>query len=475
MASRRDQLQSYQFMVHRVISALVMRETDPAESPLRRGVGAMFGGFMIFIIVAAGFGVFGLITHIGDQKWRVDGMVVVEKETGAVYLYQDGTLHPMVNYASALLASGHTPPTTASVSRNSLTSVSRGNELGIPNAPNALPDSGKMVRSAWTACTVPGTNEAGNAAVSTVVTAGPPPAGATQLPDGDAVLARTTDGGATYLVFHGYKYQILQPGVVLGPLYGASPAIVAVGRAWLNTLTEGQQIGPITVPQAGKPSAAVAGRHNGDLLEAQLTSGSGDQFYLVFNDGLASISVLQKDIYVGQTGAQPIAIAPREGNEAPKSRLLSPAGGDVQPPVTPPVLFRPASTQDPVCVEANASGRPGVWVGGTLGNPLPGVATTGSTTSGTLLATRVAVPSGKVAVIRVLAAPTAAFGSFQVVTDLGVRYPVVSAAALGTLGYPADKAVDVPPEFANLVPQGPTLDPATVMRPVDTSVGRSGP
>ncbi|MEN3308214.1 MAG: hypothetical protein V7603_4416, partial [Micromonosporaceae bacterium] len=41
MASRRDQLQSYQFLIHRVISALVMRETDPAESPLRRGVGAV--------------------------------------------------------------------------------------------------------------------------------------------------------------------------------------------------------------------------------------------------------------------------------------------------------------------------------------------------------------------------------------------------------------------------------------------------
>ena len=42
MASRRDQLQSYQFLVHRTISAFVMRQTDPATSPLRRGVGAVF-------------------------------------------------------------------------------------------------------------------------------------------------------------------------------------------------------------------------------------------------------------------------------------------------------------------------------------------------------------------------------------------------------------------------------------------------
>src|SRR5690349_21198013 len=101
MASRRDQLQSYQFLTQRVVSAFVMRETDPAQSPLRRGIGAIFAGLMIAVMVGAGFGVVGILTKGGSGGWKVDGTVVIEKETGAAYLYQGGALHPMLNYASA--------------------------------------------------------------------------------------------------------------------------------------------------------------------------------------------------------------------------------------------------------------------------------------------------------------------------------------------------------------------------------------
>src|SRR5256885_13875914 len=100
MASRRDQLQSYQFMTQPVVSAFVMRETDPAQSPLRRGVGAVFAGLMIAVMVAAGFGVAGILTKAGSNTWKTNGAAVIEKETGASLLYQEGVLHPMLNYAS---------------------------------------------------------------------------------------------------------------------------------------------------------------------------------------------------------------------------------------------------------------------------------------------------------------------------------------------------------------------------------------
>src|SRR5689334_1056439 len=103
MASRRDQLQSYQFLTQRVISAFVMRETDPAQSPLRRGIGAVFAGLMIAVMVGAGFGVYGLLTKIGSNNWKANGAIVVEKETGATYVYNGGELHPMLNFTSALL------------------------------------------------------------------------------------------------------------------------------------------------------------------------------------------------------------------------------------------------------------------------------------------------------------------------------------------------------------------------------------
>src|SRR5262245_59954113 len=98
MASRRDQLHSYQFLIQRVISAFVMQETDPAQSPLRRGVGAVFAGTMISLLVAAGFGVVGLGSKVGGADWRADGAVIIEKETGASFVFLAGRLHPTLNY-----------------------------------------------------------------------------------------------------------------------------------------------------------------------------------------------------------------------------------------------------------------------------------------------------------------------------------------------------------------------------------------
>src|ERR1044071_2646345 len=110
MATRRDQLHSYQFLVQRVISAFVMREADPPQSPLRRGVGAVFAGIMVTIILAAGCGVWGIFNKIGGDQWATNGSVVVEKETGATFVYFDGRLHPTLNYTSALLAAGRPNP-----------------------------------------------------------------------------------------------------------------------------------------------------------------------------------------------------------------------------------------------------------------------------------------------------------------------------------------------------------------------------
>ena len=122
MASRRDQLQSYQFLVQRVVSALVMQETDPAQSPFRRLTGSAFASIMVAVLALAAVGVYGVIRPGGKDTWRAGNAVIVEKETGTRYVYRDGKLHPMANYASALLLLGsHGKP--LSVSSNSLVGV----------------------------------------------------------------------------------------------------------------------------------------------------------------------------------------------------------------------------------------------------------------------------------------------------------------------------------------------------------------
>jgi hypothetical protein len=264
-----------------------------------------------------------------------------------------------------------------------------------------------------------------------------------------------------------------QPTTVLASLYGNNPPVITVGPAWLNALSEGLPVEPLAVPKGGTPSTVVPQRHVGDLLMATLPSGA-TQYYLIFDDGLAQISELEHDIYVGQTGAQPLPIALRDATNAKKSAHLVPADGDLQPPGSPPKLAQPASTGDPLCTETAADGRTSAWLGGTLSGLPAGTPTPSSTTTGTVLADRVVVPPGRVAVVRVVASPTATSGSYALVTDIGMRYPVVSDSALAMLGYQPSDAVGLPANLASLIPSGPTLDPAAAVQAYDLTARRDG-
>src|SRR4051794_38887224 len=141
MASRRDQLHSYQFMNQRVISAFVMRETDPAQSPLRRGIGALFGGLMVAVLIGATFGIIGIVTRVGADQWQSEGSVVVERESGASFVYLQGKLNPTLNFASAKLAAGRPNPQVFRIAAKSLAQAPRGVTIGIPGAPASLPEA----------------------------------------------------------------------------------------------------------------------------------------------------------------------------------------------------------------------------------------------------------------------------------------------------------------------------------------------
>ena len=138
-----------------------MRETDPQQSPLRRGVGAVFGGVMVAVLVAAGFGIYGILTKVGSDGWKTEGAVVIEKETGASFVYLQGVLYPTLNFASAKLA-GRPSTQVFRISSNSLGEVPRGNTIGIPGAPNSLPSVKKRIGLPWTICSLQTTNQSGS-------------------------------------------------------------------------------------------------------------------------------------------------------------------------------------------------------------------------------------------------------------------------------------------------------------------------
>ncbi|MFG2042836.1 type VII secretion protein EccB [Dactylosporangium sp. NPDC048998] len=453
MASRRDQLQSYQFRSQRVVSAFVMRETDPAQSPLRRGGGALLVGGMVAVLVAAAFGVYGILTKIGGSSWKVDGTVVVEKESGATFVYGSGILYPTLNYASALLAAGHGPPIVKQAAANSLAGTPRAAVIGIPGAPNSVPDAKHLTKLPWTVCSArPGNN--GDQATAVQLSIAGPGSGARALPADDGILV-SDKAGALALIWHGYRYKLDK--AVQASLFAAAP-VTPVGNALLESLPVGADIRDITVPKAGAQSTAVPDRHNGDVLVAQ--TGSGPLYYLVFDDGLAPLTELQKDIAT-KAGGNPKQIDLQTAERTKKSGALPAVTGPQAPPLQPPHLTAPGAG-DTVCAEFTADATaPALSIGAAV--TAVGVPTRGRTSAGGALADLIAVPAGRAALVVSEPSPGYAIGGWFLITDTGFRYPVVSKEDVQFLGYNPDDADRVPAALLGRIPAGPSLSHASAI------------
>jgi type VII secretion protein EccB len=466
MATRRDQLQSYQFLTQRVISAFVMRETDPAQSPLRRGVGAVFGGVMIAVLVAAGFGIVGIITKVGGDGWKTDGAVVIEKETGATFVYDQGVLRPTLNYTSAVLATGQPVGKPFRVSSNSLREAPRGTTVGIPGAPDSLPAAKQRIGLPWTVCATPGVDTSGSTTSTVTLVVGGAPAGGRSVTGDQGILVRDTRRNETYLVWHGHRHLIQAPDRLVPALFGTvTPALA--GTAWFNALDAGTDIVRITIDDRGSPSTAFPDRAIGDVLIAQ--TGSGPQHFLVFDDGVAAITPLQLAVLGAEYDVRPVEVPFSLVNRDDKrSSRLRASQSDVAPPTDVPTLVQ-AGSGDQICaVTTDAQSTATVHVGGSVAG-LETATPTASTADGVALADRVLVPAGRIAVIRVLSSPTAAAGPYYLVTDVGIKYAVPDEQVLALLGYPPQEAVNVPSALVSRIPSGPTLDPARARQPAATS------
>lgn len=483
MASRRDQLHSYQFMMQRVISSVMVHEPDPEQTPLRRGTGAAFAGVMLAALVAIGFGVYGVISGNQANRWQTEGAVIIERETGAQYVYQGGVLQPVLNYTSARLISQSLPapppqagllgigggvPTSQPqrVASRNLAGIPRAVPVGIPNAPDSLPPAERVVGAPWTMCSVLGRDPAGEPVTETTLLVGAEAPGGEPLGQ-RALLVVDAEEGTRYLLWHSHRYRITgsDPDQVIRSLYGATPETADVGAAWLNAIPSGPDIGPVGLSGVGVPSPAVAGRRVGDVVFHPVAG--GEQYYLVRQDGLAPVTELQVLLLRGRYGIDPEEIPAAEANAAPASDALAPADGGSAPPETPPeVLPAPVDGQLTLCAETtDARAPPLLYVGGDLAaeSALP---TAGRSQAGTRLVDAVVVPPGRIAVVRAVPSEASPIGAYYLVSDLGLRFPVPSPEVLGMLGYLPTHAVDMPAALVQRLPEGPTLTPEAARQPV---------
>lgn len=416
-----------------MVSAVAAHDGNPSHPPGRRAGLSLLAGVLVAALGLAGFAVWGLLQPGGSTKWRSGTAVIVEKESGAKFVYLDGVLHPVANYASALLIVGAAK--TIPVARRSLAGARRGSLLGIPGAPDSLPRRRDLLGGQWAVCGEIGPGR------STVMV-GSAPTGDPLGPNGALV---STPDGAVHLVRQGRRALVRDPQTVLGMLVWGTPAPVPPGV--VNALAVAADIARVQIPRRGQPFPQVPGARVGQVFLVD-----GRQHAVAFTEGLAPMTPFQAALVlgdpatverVGQTAPTPLS----PGEYASLPRTPFPGSWDGLPAEVP----RPATVGAAAAVCASSGGEVVVGPAPSRGAPIAG-----STKS---LADDVRLAPGRGALATARAAPGADDGAIYLVTDLGVRHALASADVLRALGYGGSKPVPVPAEILALLPVGPGLHP----------------
>ncbi|MFD9890244.1 type VII secretion protein EccB [Amycolatopsis sp. NPDC059027] len=464
MQNKRDQLHAHLFGVGRLVSALVTGELDASETPMRRASVGTVIGVLIALVAAAAFWVIGLIAGGGDSGWRKPGSIIVEKETGSRYLFLDGTLRPVLNYASARLAAGGGNAEVRTVSKSSLDGVPHGLPIGIPNAPDALPDPKRLNTEPWMVCaaTVGAVDGPQRPGVAVSV-------GAawqfTPVPEDRAIPVATPDG-AIVLVWHGQRMRIEDRALLITFGFGGFEPL-PVSTAWLNALPAGPGLAPPPLPERGQPGQSLAGRSTkaGQLFEVQVAGGTGT-YYLMRADGLVPISRTELALFLadpatggaydqGEVRAIPLTAAAAAA--APKSRTTVVTGLPKEPP-------RPADGADgrSVCVRLGFSAGIGA-TGSLVTVAADQLRVTGPRPRGDhdddRVADQVRVPGGSGTLVIGQPAPGVENGTKFLITDVGVKFPLPGDEVAAALGYGDAKPVPVPSAVLAFLPTGNALDP----------------
>lgn len=465
MPTRREQLQGYRFVTRRIVAAMLSGEPETDMLPMRRLGLAAFASFMIGTIIFAGVGVYGVLRPGGKDSWQKEGALVIERESGARYIYQQGELHPVLNYASARLIVGAAEP--QQVSANSLRGVPRGAATGIVGAPDSVPDPSALLGMPWIVCSSPRYASSTSALATELMVGRALPGG--KGPGSAGLLV--TDGnpqGTVYLLWNDERFKVPNDTALasLG-LTGADRSVV--GTAMLSAVPQGPDLDIPNIPGKGEPGKTVDGteRKVGDVLQ------SGDVYYVLLRDGLVSIHEVTAKLLLG--GAQPTQVPASAvaGDLNSRSKVEDPSF-----PKKVPRIATLGGSQPAVCAAFEGTKKDATGDSVQLRlysetpaalKPDPNAAReTSGPADGGPVADRIVVPGGRGALVREEPQPGVTAGTtIYLVTDQGHKYALVKSEkkdATQLLGYSGKKPVAVPKALLDLVPTGPALDPDEALK-----------
>lgn len=454
MQTRRDQLQAYRFQNRRALAALVTGQPNVLEPPMRRLTVTTISGIMIAILIAIVFGVLAIIRPSAGTSWQNSGKVIVDQDNNSIYVYSKGTLHPALNYTSAVLAvSGANSVSRVTVSSSDIAGARYGYEIGSPEFPNSLPGSGSLISYPMSACSVlqPRDTRGGDARVTLHIGS---KGGSTKVPSAQAVAVTSAGGdGTEWLLLGGERLQIGSL-PVSSSLGITTTTVVDVGNAFLDSIPQGVTLSAPTVPGHDRLADFTLGGGAPPKVGSLVRTTDPAGTYLVTRSHLVPLTPLEQALYPGvhPTNATSSEVTPHElGSSAPASQ--NPLAGFTRLPQTVPTIDSAAFGRGGVCaVYDRANGAPHLVIPrGSLTNYIAAnnhqsdVSTHGK-------ADKVDVPATKA----LLAVSSDAPGTVLVVSEQGVRYSFAEAGLINAFGYQASDEVHVPAQLVALIPSGGT-------------------
>lgn len=288
----------HRFLVRRMEYALVCRDTRMLDDPIRAQSRALAAGA---VLTAVAVGACLAVAVIRPHGTVGSAPIIVARESGAIYVQVDDTLHPAMNLASARLIS-RTPATPVLVSAATIAEVKQGPMMGIPGAPATVPAL-PADPPTWTVC---------DGDTTTVLVGEVPddPASPPLLvrPDGESAAT-------VYLLFDGHRARIdLRDRTVVRALRLDGVAPQPVSRVALNLVPEVAPIAAPVIENAGAPGPPqLPGSRVGTVLRVRRSETAADH-YVVLSSGIQRIGPVAADlIRFALPQGEPAQIVPADG------------------------------------------------------------------------------------------------------------------------------------------------------------------
>jgi type VII secretion protein EccB len=449
--SNKEILDAQKFNRRRLVTSFVSgapggRELEPGKP--WRGV---VGGLVLVALVLAGSYVSRWLSPGVPDGWD-DGSLVVIEEDGSRYITSEGVMYPVLNTASARLLLGAGDMTVRTLSQSDVAGVDRGRTVGIPDAPDSLPDPDDLQNDAWLSCVAP--------SGATWTSIGGP---AGESAEDQVSVVRVQD--QVYVVAGTTSHEVAsdQENAVLRALGLPSADVPVASADWIALFRPGDPIGPLATSGAGTELETPVDGHPevgaGQAVVIESGAAAGDA-YIVGTDGdLHPLSPVGLAMWELGDGAHL-----GEAVEVTAADLGQRDTGDAATPSTWPEEISGEITEvegQHACALLSAtsmSDRTGLAVS----DDVPSV------TSDT-----VAVSGGSGALVSGSGGGMLTADFF--IDETGRAYPLLGerGTTLQMLGYTLEDRGLVPSAWLRLIPQGPPLQPLELPAPTSTEDGES--